>query len=343
VLFAVGCTQPTSVLVSVGKGDVQVPADVDTLRFIVTNPSLDPSGANPIYETQLLPLCTSGMTGSCHTLPLSLTLYPGMKQPDAPIRVELDALLSGQAVIRDASVFSFLHNQSQHLDFFLSKRCLMTMCAATDLSCDRLGQCVPQHPTSPQPAAGPVQSISETDGKLDQSATGIAVPPGVATNDLVLMAMWVGGTGDTLTIPPDWQKLGEEDADVHSIFASHWAAPSDGASYAFTTTAPGTIWHMSVYRNVDTIDTLVSQTEAGGITQVVFPPLHTDSANAEIVLFAAVGNCVPNPPAQPVGADVQWTVASYAQPTPGAGTMTTMACAAQGPAAHIYEVSLAPR
>jgi hypothetical protein len=343
LLCAVGCSSATDVIVSVSANGVNVPVDLDTLRFVVTNPDSDPSGANPVYKSQDLPLCGSGVSKSCYPLPLSLTLYPGSKQPDAPIRVELDALLSGQAVIRDASVFSFLHGQSQRLDFFLSKSCLMTMCAATDLSCDRLGKCVPQEPVSTQPApSGPVRLVSATAGAVDPTTPGIAAAPSLLPKDLVLVAMWVGGSGDQLTVPRDWQKLGELFQDSHSVLMAHTVTEAEPTSYAFGTQATGTIWHMVVFRGVGKVGGISSRTAPAMIGDIVFPPLYTSAPNAVVVLFAGVGNCAPQAPAELIGNDSVWTVASYPQPVAGDGMATTLRCAPPPFSAPQYEVPLAP-
>jgi hypothetical protein len=341
LLCAIGCMPSTDVVVSANAKDVVVPGDLDTLRFVVTNPEVDPT---PIYTSADLPLCAPGATGSCYSLPISLTLYPGTRQPDTRVRVELDALLAGQSVIRDASVFSFTRDRTERLDFFLSKGCLMTACAATDLSCDRFGACTPLGPMSPtQPSSGPVELVAAPSGSLDPGSSGIPAPPSITADDLVLIAVWVGGDADTIGVPSDWHTLGELFGNGHSLLAAHNVAPSETSTYAFTASAVGTYWHMAVFHGVDQIEGLTTRELPAMTQQLDFPPVRTTAANALVVLFAGAGACAADAPAQLVGSDSQWTIASYAQAMAGDGMSASMSCAFAAAQAPLYELALTPR
>lgn len=175
---AAGCSpEPrTEVVVVVSQHDLVVPRDLDSLHIAVAD--VAGGGSNVRFDSSSLPLCAADQAGGgCYTLPLTLTLAPGKRHGDDPVRVVVEARLGAQTVIADASVFTFVHGQSQRLDFVLHPLCLNTSCAESNRACDATGNCAPLTPT-------PLHGEPALDGGAPGGGSDLAVGDMAPADDM---------------------------------------------------------------------------------------------------------------------------------------------------------------
>jgi hypothetical protein len=109
----------TEVVVSVDVSGIQVPTDIDSVHLDV----VDLDAATSIYSTPDAPLCGGGAT-PCTSLPLTVSLHPGPKQPSDRVEVTVTASQNGVVRIRDAATFTFSSGQRGRLPFVLYAACL---------------------------------------------------------------------------------------------------------------------------------------------------------------------------------------------------------------------------
>jgi hypothetical protein len=209
------CQSGTYVVVAVDPGDLMVPTDVRFLHIIATNP--DDGRGTPLYASQEVTLCP-GEAG-CVAPPVTVSFSPGPRQPDARVRVQVDAFdASGTAISSDATVFHFTSGRRQLVDFVLRRACLHSNCAVEDRACGAQGGCVALTPLAgtappefalppPSPDARP-QRLFVQAGQVDTGPGGVQLDPARETlpGDRIVAAIY-GGVGDP-TLPGAWTPLG---------------------------------------------------------------------------------------------------------------------------------------
>jgi hypothetical protein len=140
-LIGAGCKKPrTEMVVVVQTEGVRVPEDVAQIRVLVAD--RESGGDTPVYDSTVS-LCTPTLTTGCYTLPLSAVLHPGSKQPDDPVKVQIDALSrTGVRVTSSAALFTFSPKQSLRLDFILYSNCIgLVDCSVRDQACGPDAKC----------------------------------------------------------------------------------------------------------------------------------------------------------------------------------------------------------
>jgi hypothetical protein len=210
------CRGFSEVVVVVDNVDLVVPDQLQRLRVRVSNPGL---GGALRYESQEVLLCGATPTAGCKQLPVSVALTPGAADPDALVRVQVDAFAAGasEPSISNASVFTFRPGERQRLELPLFQRCAGQLCASSDQACRASGSCDNVAPTAvdPTPPAGPdgsaggggpIQRITALPGRRDALAGGYQIlpAPGTEPGDLIVLAL---GNVDTTT-PPGWTSHG---------------------------------------------------------------------------------------------------------------------------------------
>ena len=148
LLLVGGChASRTEMVVQVAVNGLSIPGDIDSLRLVVTD-----RGAET-WSLPQTPFCPAGRSPTksppeCLSLPLVATLFPGPKQPQDPVEVEVIAYAGASKVIDDAATFTFAYGQSLELVFVLSPKCLHSDCAhdAEPHSCFDDGGCAKLEP-----------------------------------------------------------------------------------------------------------------------------------------------------------------------------------------------------
>ena len=181
-----GCTQhQTELVLVVTTEGVRIPEDVQKLHVVVQDrqPSLD----DTVWDS-FVPLCNDMLTSSCYDIPVTAVLYPGKKNSDDSVRVQVDAIGPGGVVISDAALFTFAERQSLRLDFVLYANCLGNVaCAQRDQACGPLDTCIDLHP-------------GQTSGPLDLA---LPVVQDMAMSLPADMTMVDLAGADLTTVPPD--------------------------------------------------------------------------------------------------------------------------------------------
>lgn len=149
--LAVGCTRPrTEAVIVVQTAGVRIPDDVAALRVQVADhkPGGDDMSINDLVYKQDVVLCHAGLGAGCYDVPVTASLYPGKRQPNDSVRVQIDALArNGDTVISDAALFTFADGQRLRLDFVLYANCLGNQdCALRDQVCGPDDRCVDLKP-----------------------------------------------------------------------------------------------------------------------------------------------------------------------------------------------------
>lgn len=194
LLFAVaaGCKNPTQMVVYVNADSlVVVGRDFDFVHIKVTG---KPDDSPPFFDSPNI--CVTSTGSGCKRFPVTITLIPGPRDPNATVRVQVDAVRrrpdnSYVPVISDAALFTFTSNQSQRLDFTLYAACLnrAVACAMEDKVCDIRGLCVellPSGGSGREDMAAP-RDLGADGGVSDDMAQPDMTPLDMATPDLMGM------------------------------------------------------------------------------------------------------------------------------------------------------------
>ncbi len=134
--------------------------------------------------------------------------------------------------------------------------------------------------------------------------TAPSPPPGITTNDVMLLVLSANGATFTAITPPaGWVQIDLTSGATHSqaVFRK-FASATETGPYTFTWTytgAPGgnarTVMYMIAYRNVYTttpIDSASGQYNSTASTSVVAPTISTTVANTQLVGFFGLANNV---------------------------------------------------
>jgi len=161
-----GCKQArTEMVIVVQTEGVRVPDDVAQIRVLVADRE---TGGDAVVYDSTVPLCTPTLTTGCYTLPLSAVLHPGAKQPNDPVRVQIDALSrGGTKVTSSAALFTFSPKQSLRLDFVLYAGCIGVVdCSVRDQACGPDAMCVVLRPVKldGEPDLGPIGAPADLAG-----------------------------------------------------------------------------------------------------------------------------------------------------------------------------------
>jgi hypothetical protein len=279
-LLLAGCGGVTEVVVQVDSNGVAIPAQIDRVRIVVSNPSgADLASANPTYESPLITLCGAAPQAGCQSLPLSLTLVPGPSDGGALVRVEVQSFAPGQQTpsTTDASVFSFVSGTRQQLRFTLRETCLGMDCAAQDAVCSAGGVCTkvsPTDPTAPDLSMSTsIECVAFASGSVDTFGEGatpmpVTVPvPQVQPGDLMIAAV-DASTSYTATmpnfigtLPPPWIMLNTH-TELLETFAIAYAfakgTPDETTLFLGVTPAQAQVgtanWLFTAYRGAGAID-----------------------------------------------------------------------------------------
>jgi len=135
-LASAACAQSVSeTLVTVSASGLHVGVDVNQLHLSAVDTTASFTGFD-----RTLPLCDAPVAG-CHTLPLSVVLYPGSRLHDS-VRLLVEGMRDSTVVISDAATVTFEAGVRHRLDIVLYAACLGRVdCAATDQTCGADGQC----------------------------------------------------------------------------------------------------------------------------------------------------------------------------------------------------------
>jgi hypothetical protein len=196
-----GCKKArTEMVIVVQTEGVRVPEDVAQIRVLVADRE---SGGDVVVYDNTVPLCTPTLTTGCYTLPLSAVLHPGAKQPDDPVRVQIDALSrGGTRVTSSAALFTFSPKQSLRLDFVLYAACIGVIdCAVRDQACGPDAMCVGLTAVrlDGEPDLGPIAPADLSlapPGDMAMSGGGVrdlsmptGAPPDMASTDMAIITI----------------------------------------------------------------------------------------------------------------------------------------------------------
>jgi hypothetical protein len=268
-LFVVaGCGGVTEVVVQVDSDGLAIPAQIDRVRIVVSNPSgADLSSGNTSYESPLITLCGSAPQAGCQSLPISLTLVPGPSDGSALVRVEVQGFAPGQQAptITDASVFSFVSGTRQQLSFVLrGGNCLGMDCAAQNAVCGVGGVCTVLTPTDPKApdmaASASIERILFASGTFqtqDLGQTFSATVPAAQPGDLMLIALNAASVDFAAALPSNWNVLNTNagGSDVFAIAYAFAKGTPDETSILLGNSPPQTVfgsldWMFITYRGV---------------------------------------------------------------------------------------------
>jgi hypothetical protein len=265
--LVVGCAR-TEVVVAIASSELSAPGDFDRLSIKVTNPSLDPSGTNPLYAPPPLSICAAGQSSGCYALPLTVTLYPGSAKSDEKVRVEVQALHGSDALpaIAQAALFTFTKGASERLQFDLFRNCLNVECAQFDQACDAMGACSNVAPMSPNapPDAGTVGGgtvVLMSASTLDTatvSSFDVPAPDSARPGDLLLLAASIGqnNSGDPAPESPGWTRRADLPPNRRMAIYVRVVGAGEPRQYTFTfpTSPSQTNWYLLQLRGARGLD-----------------------------------------------------------------------------------------
>jgi hypothetical protein len=249
VLLAAGCRDATAIFVTVTARDVSVPGEIARVRLRVSNPA---SAAGAIYDSGEVALCAPGESVGCRTLPLTLALRPGDDQPDAVVRIEMNASApDGSLVVRDAAQLTFASEQVRRVDFLISPPCLRSDCAAREQRCGPNGGCVGAgelvDPDAHAPPAEPITLISRVEENFhDIQANGpirIPLPANTMPGDLILLE-----TSAPRAAP--WVAVGQLDSRVYYVKRAGAGEAMLVDDYTVSNVV-NVVWSLWAFRGVD--------------------------------------------------------------------------------------------
>jgi hypothetical protein len=268
-----GCGKRTEMVVTTTGDSLDVPGDIQTLIVKATLPARDPMGLAPTYQSAPLTLCAPGQSSGCYSFPISVTLFPGTKEPSDAVRVEVDAFGTDTSmpVTSEASVFTFTPDASERLDFALTKSCLNLLCAQSDQSCDVNGNCVrvtPSGPGNPMTmGTGMVSFVGSTAGMNDTSgdmSLTFDAPLGTVEGDTLL---FIGSGYNCLNLdgpPPGYRLLTSFQSNVvRTFWATRSVGPSEGPA-TLQTHCNAFSWLTLAYRGVKTVTGVLTDQQAFG-------------------------------------------------------------------------------